>query len=99
VRKISTQLTVAHTKAYDDQLVKEVYQKVPQLQVPVQQLQATHTSPVTQGALMQSLPEERTAVESAMESVYNGEDIDKALNKAVEQTNQAIEKANQANGK
>lgn len=96
---IGTGYFAINTKAYDDQLVKEAYQKVPQLQVPVQQLQATHTSPVTQGALMQSLPEERTAVESAMESVYNGEDIDKALNKAVEQTNQAIEKANQANGK
>jgi sn-glycerol 3-phosphate transport system substrate-binding protein len=87
-----------HPQAYKDPVVKEAYRKVPQLQVPVQQLQSTKASTATQGALMQSLPEERKAVENAMESVYNGEDIGRALDKAVKETNAAIKKANQVNG-
>jgi len=87
-----------NTKAYSDPIVTDAYKKVPQLKVTVQQLQATKTSPTTQGALMQSLPEERTAVESAMESVYNGANISKSLNKAIDDTDSAIKKANQANG-
>ncbi|MGG1691802.1 ABC transporter substrate-binding protein [Heyndrickxia ginsengihumi] len=95
---VGTGYFAINSQAYKDPIVKSAYQKIPQLQVSVQQLQSTISSPVTQGALMQSLPEERTAVETAMESVYNGEDISKALDKAVKTTNSAIEKANQANG-
>ncbi|GGE29899.1 ABC transporter substrate-binding protein [Pullulanibacillus camelliae] len=95
---VGTGYFAVNTKAYSDPVVVDAYKKIPQLQVSVNQLQASKPSPTTQGALMQSLPEERTAVETAMESVYNGEDIDKALDKAVNDTNSAIEKANKANG-
>jgi sn-glycerol 3-phosphate transport system substrate-binding protein len=85
--------------AYDEQVVKDAYKEMPQLQVSVQQLQATKPSFATQGALMDMIPEERKIIETALEEVYNGGDVDKAFNDAVEQVNAAIEKSNTARGK
>jgi sn-glycerol 3-phosphate transport system substrate-binding protein len=85
--------------AYDEQVVKDAYEEMPQLQVSVQQLQATKPSFATQGALMDMIPEERKIIETALESVYNGEDVDKAFNSAVEQVNASIEQSNTARGK
>lgn len=85
--------------AYDEQVVKDAYKETPQLQVSVQQLQATKPSYATQGALMDMIPEERKIMETALESVYNGADIDQTFNSAVEQVNAAIKKSNDARGK
>lgn len=84
--------------AYDEQVVKDAYKEMPQLQVSVQQLQATKPSIATQGALMDMIPEERKIIETALEEVYNGGDVDEAFNKAVEQVNEAIKKSNTARG-
>ena len=85
--------------AYEEQVVKDAYEEMPQLQVSVQQLQATKPSIATQGALMDMIPEERKIIESALEQVYNGGDVDEAFNNAVEQVNAAIEQSNKARGK
>jgi sn-glycerol 3-phosphate transport system substrate-binding protein len=85
--------------AYDEQVVKDAYKDMPQLQVSVQQLQATKPSVATQGALMDMIPEERKIIETALETVYNGGDVDEAFNSAVEQVNAAIEQSNTARGK
>lgn len=85
--------------AYDEQSVKEAYEKMPQLQVTVEQLQATKSSPATQGAVMDMIPQERKIVETALETVYNDGDVDEAYEAAVEQLNAAIEQANAARGK
>jgi len=95
---VGTGYFAINKQAYQDPIVIDTHKKFPQLNVTVQQLQSTQATPTTQGALMQSIPEARTAVDSAMESVYNGADIDKALNKAVEDTNSAIAKVNKADG-
>ena len=64
----------------------------------VDQLQATKSSYATQGALMDMLPEGRKIMETALETIYNGGDVDQAYNTAVEQFNTAIEQANAARG-
>ncbi|HIV74947.1 MAG TPA: ABC transporter substrate-binding protein [Candidatus Pseudogracilibacillus intestinigallinarum] len=84
--------------AYDEPVVKEAYEEMPQLQVTVDQLQATTPSYATQGALMDMIPEGRKIMETALETVYNGGDVDDAYNTAVEQFNAAIEQANAARG-
>ncbi|WP_456276891.1 ABC transporter substrate-binding protein [Bacillus sp. AK128] len=85
--------------AYDEQLVKDAWAEKPQLQVTVEQLQATKSSAATQGALMDMLPQGRKVMETALESVYNGGDVDEAYQTAVDQFNRAIEQANRARGK
>ncbi|RDW18016.1 ABC transporter substrate-binding protein [Oceanobacillus chungangensis] len=84
--------------AYDEQVVKDAYVEMPQLQVTVDQLQATEASYATQGALMDMIPEGRKIMETALETVYNGGDVDDAYNTAVDQFNAAIEQANAARG-
>ncbi len=84
--------------AYEEQVVQDAYVDMPQLQTAVQQLQETTPSVATQGALMDMIPEERKIIETALESVYNGEDADQAFEDAVDQVNAAIEQSNKARG-
>ena len=80
-------------------MVKDAHAEKPQLKVTVEQLQATKSSFATQGALMDMLPQGRKIMESALETVYNGGEIDEAYNSAVSQFNDAISQANKARGK
>ncbi|AXI08898.1 ABC transporter substrate-binding protein [Oceanobacillus zhaokaii] len=84
--------------AYDEQVVIDAHEEMPQLQVTVDQLQATEASYATQGALMDMIPEGRKIMETALETVYNGGEVDDAYNAAVDQFNAAIEQANAARG-
>ncbi|MBU5595100.1 ABC transporter substrate-binding protein [Amphibacillus sp. MSJ-3] len=84
--------------AYDEELVVEAHEEMPQLKVTVDQLQATTSSFATQGALMDMIPEGRKIIETALEMVYNGGEVDDAYRTAVEQFNTAIEQANAARG-
>jgi sn-glycerol 3-phosphate transport system substrate-binding protein len=85
--------------AYEQQLVKDAYKEMPQLKVTVDQLQSTKSSFATQGGLMDMIPQGRKIMETALETVYNGGEVDSAYNTAVEQYNAAIEQANAARGK
>lgn len=85
--------------AYDEQVVKDAHAKMPQLKTAIEQLQATKPSYETQGAIMDMIPEERKIIETALETVYNGGDVDEAFNTAVDQVNAAIKQANAARGK
>lgn len=82
--------------AYNEQVVQEAYEDMPQLQTAVQQLQSTKKSVATQGALMDMIPEERKIIETALENVFNGTDAQTAFDEAVKQVNAAIEQANKA---
>ena len=84
--------------AYDEQVVIDAYEEMPQLQVTVDQLQATEASYATQGALMDMIPEGRKIMETALETVYNGGEVNDAYTAAVDQFNGAIEQANAARG-
>lgn len=84
--------------AYDEQVVQDAYAEMPQLKVTVEQLQATKASAATEGALMDMIPEARRITETALETVYNGGDVDETYDTAVEQLNAAIAQANKARG-
>ncbi|KAB8129536.1 ABC transporter substrate-binding protein [Gracilibacillus oryzae] len=84
--------------AYEEQVVKDAYETMPQLRVTVDQLQSTTPSVATQGAIMDMIPAGRKIIETALETVYNGGDVDETYQNAVDQLNQAIEQANAARG-
>ncbi|MGJ9459107.1 ABC transporter substrate-binding protein [Oceanobacillus sp. CF4.6] len=95
---VGTGYFAINPEAYDEQVVQDAHAEMPQLKVTVDQLQATNPSYATQGAVMDMIPEERRIIETALETVYNGGDVDEAYSTAVEQLNTAIEQANKARG-
>ncbi|OES44605.1 ABC transporter substrate-binding protein [Domibacillus iocasae] len=95
---VGTGYFAINPSAYDEQVVKAAHAEMPQLKTAIEQLQATKPSYATQGAIMDMIPEERKIIETALETVYNGGDVDEAFNTAVEQVNAAIEQANAARG-
>ncbi|PLS02365.1 ABC transporter substrate-binding protein [Neobacillus cucumis] len=84
--------------AYKDPSIAEEYKKYPQLKVTVDQLQATKSTPATQGALISVFPESRDAVVKSLEAMYGGNDPKQALDDAAKATDRAIEIANRTNG-
>ncbi|MFD1851453.1 ABC transporter substrate-binding protein [Oceanobacillus bengalensis] len=95
---VGTGYFAINPSAYDEQVVIDAYEEMPQLQVTVDQLQETQSSYATQGGLMDMIPQGRKIMETALETVYNGGEIDEAYDAAVEQFNAAIEQANAARG-
>ncbi|MCM3799764.1 ABC transporter substrate-binding protein [Caldifermentibacillus hisashii] len=96
---VGTGYFAVNPAAYEEEVVKEAWAEKPQLQVTVQQLQSTKSSYATQGALMDMLPQGRKIMETALETVYNGGEVDQAYKTAVQQFNDAIEQANKARKK
>ncbi|CAM4326974.1 glycerol-3-phosphate ABC transporter substrate-binding protein [Bacillus manliponensis] len=86
-------------EAYSHDLVKQQYEKYPQLKVTVEQLQATKSNVATQGALITVFPESRDAVVKALEAMYEGKDSKEALDEAAKATDRAISISNRTNGK
>ncbi|APH06371.1 ABC transporter substrate-binding protein [Bacillus weihaiensis] len=84
--------------AYEQDIVKEEWEKYPQLKVTVDQLRDTKPSTATQGALISVFPESRQKVVTAMENLYQGMDPQEALDQAAEETNRALEVANKKQG-
>lgn len=81
-------------KAYDTDQMKEIYDQYPQLKVSSDQLQASEVSAITAGPLCSQLPQLRTDLQTALESVMNGTDVQEAIDEAADNTNAAIETAN-----
>lgn len=71
--------------------------KNPNIGVPISQLETSNKNIITAGPLVPILPIERTNVESAMEAIYNGADIDSSLKKAEDVTNTALQAYNDVN--
>jgi sn-glycerol 3-phosphate transport system substrate-binding protein len=95
---VGTGYFAINPSAYDEKMVKDAWAEKPQLKVTVDQLQSTKSSYATQGALMDMLPQGRKIMETALETVFNGGDVDKAYETAQQQYNEAIEQANKARG-
>jgi sn-glycerol 3-phosphate transport system substrate-binding protein len=91
---IETGYFAINPAAYNEEIVKQEWEKYPQFKVTVEQLQHTKPSVATQGALISVFPESRQQVVTALENLYQGTDPQKALDQAVEGTNRAIEIAN-----
>ncbi|MFC0525565.1 ABC transporter substrate-binding protein [Pontibacillus salicampi] len=83
--------------AYEESIVTEEYEKYPQLQVTVNQLQDTKSTKATQGALISVFPESRKHVVTALEKLYQGTEPKDALEEAAKQTNRAIEVSERSN--
>lgn len=95
---VSTGYFAINPAAYEEQVVLDAYETTPQLKVTVEQLQSTTPSFATEGALMDMIPAGRRITETALETVYNGGDVDQAYQTVVEEMNAAIEQANRARG-
>lgn len=95
---VNTGYFAINPAAYEEEFAVQAHEETPQLQVTIDQLQSTTPSNATQGALGNFLPEGRQVVESGLESVYNGEDIEAAHETIVENYNQVIEQSNAAQG-
>lgn len=80
--------------AYETDAMKEVYETYPQLEVSADQLLGSKVNDITAGPLCSQLPQLRTDLQTALESVFNGGDVDSAIQIAVDSTNAAIESAN-----
>ncbi|MEK3806211.1 ABC transporter substrate-binding protein [Bacillus sp. FSL H8-0547] len=85
--------------AYEEEIVKEQWEKYPQLKVTVDQLHDTKANTATQGALISVFPESRQKIVSGMESLYQGMDPQKALDQAAAETDRALETAGEKQGK
>ena len=68
---------------------------MPQLQVAAAQLLNSNVTPITAGPLLSQLPQLRADLQTALEAVFNGSDVESAVAQAVESTNSAIASANQ----
>lgn len=81
--------------AYETETLNEVYTEFPQMKVAADELLTTKVTEVTAGPLCSQLPQLRTDVSTGLEAIFNGGDVEEAINAAVESTNAAIETANQ----
>lgn len=77
--------------AHEEPVLQEIYAKHPQFVTAVKQLQNTTLTPATQGALMGVFPEVREHVVNAIESLHDGADPMKALEKVQEEINRELE--------
>lgn len=82
--------------AYEEDIVKQEWEKYPQLKVTVDQLHDTIPSTATQGALISIFPEARQQIVTGMESLYQGEDPQAALDKAADEVDTVLEKGSRS---
>ncbi|NNU96717.1 ABC transporter substrate-binding protein [Anoxybacillus sp. EFIL] len=91
---VNTGYFAINPTAYELSLVKEQWEKYPQLQVTVNQLKETKPTSATQGALISVFPQARQRIVNAMESLYQGVDPKKALEQAANEVNRELKIAN-----
>ena len=81
--------------AYETESMLAAYEEYPQLKVSADQLLNSKVNGITAGPLLSQLPQLRTDLVAALESVFNGGDVTAAVEEAANSTNAAIESANQ----
>lgn len=79
-------------------ILKDLYKKSPESKVPGQQLATAKPNNFNSGILMEGMQLTRQLEEVAMETVYNGGDIGKALDIADKSINENLQTSNRANG-
>lgn len=77
--------------AYEVDTLTEVYDEYPQYLTAVEQLENTIQSPATAGALFSIMPEARVIIETALGEVYEGRDVQEALDDAAANITDALE--------
>lgn len=81
--------------AYETESMLAAYEEYPQLKVSADQLLNSKVNGITAGPLLSQLPQLRTDLVAALESVFNGGEVAPAVEEAARSTNAAIESANQ----
>lgn len=76
--------------AYEEDVLKEVYDEYPQYLTAVKQLEDTQVTPATSGALTTVMPEARKIIETALGEMYEGKDPKEALDEAAEKITNAL---------
>lgn len=79
-------------------ILKDLYKKHPEARVPSQQLQEAVPNNFNSGILMEGMQKTRQIEQFAMESIYNGGDIVKALKDADKKIDENLTTTNRANG-
>lgn len=85
-----------NSKSYETETMKNIYAEKPQLKVAADQFLTSKETKVTAGPLLSQLPQLRNDLQAAIEEVFNGGDVDSAIETAVKNTNKAIETANKS---
>ena len=73
--------------AYETQTMLDIYEEYPQLEVSAEQLRSSKVNSITAGPLLSQLPQLRTDLVAALESVFNGGSVEDAIAEAVRSTN------------
>lgn len=81
--------------AYETESMQKTYEQYPQLKVAADQLLNSKINKVTAGPLLSQLPQLRTDLQTALEAIFNGTDVQEAIDQAVTSTNSAIASANE----
>lgn len=76
--------------AYEEEVLKNIYEEYPQFKVAVTQLENTEVSPATQGALTTVLPEARKIIETELGEMYEGKDPKDAIDDAAKKITDAL---------
>ncbi|WP_090867345.1 ABC transporter substrate-binding protein [Oceanobacillus limi] len=77
--------------AYEEDVLKDVYEEYPVYKTAVEQLENTTVSPATQGALTEVLPEARKIIETALGEMYEGRDPQEALDDAAQKITDSLD--------
>lgn len=77
--------------AYDEDVLKDVYDEFPQYTVAVDQLENTTSNPATNGPLTTIMPEARKIIETALGEMYEGKDSQAALDDAAAKIQDALD--------
>lgn len=76
--------------AYDEQVLKDIYEEYPQMTTAVNQLEDTTPSAPTYGPLTEIMPEARKIIETALGEMYEGRDPREALDDAAQKITDAL---------
>ena len=96
--QLGTGYFAVNQKANQVKSLADAIKKNPALAVPIEQLNQGHINAATAGAFFSNIQEERQNVELAMQQIYGGADVKKALDEAEADTNTAISKTNSVSG-
>lgn len=78
--------------AYEEQVLKDIYEEYPQYTTAVKQLENTVNTASTAGALFSIMPEARKIIEMGLGEVYEGRDPQEALDDAAKKITEALQK-------
>ncbi len=82
--------------SYETETLKKIYEEKPQLKVAADQLLNSKQTKATAGPLISLLPQLRNDLQTAEEMLFNGGDVQSAIDSAVANTNKQIETANKS---